>query len=326
MAMLSIAEFSQPPSARHQYQVSPGWNRRLFPGRRLATGVRSLLKVLVAFVVGSVALLVAPTAAQAHSGSAAHSSYEVRSGDSLSVIARDHGISLPELAAANGISNVHLIKVGQVLQIPSLQPVSYTVAPGDSLSVIAKTIGATTADLIEMNGLEDANVIRVGQTLQLPAGSSVTALSPTASYPRLPSKLKASPERLTLIPVFERWAAHYGVDPALLMAVAYRESGWQTAVVSSSGAVGVGQIMPKTGEWIASDLIGEPGLDRWNADDNIRMSAKYLSWLAAYMGDMDLAVAAYYQGPGAVRAVGLYDDTVEYVANVNALRPYFQPG
>ncbi len=286
----------------------------------------SRLRAGPAVVLAMVALvsLVAATPASAHAGTAAHSSYEVRPGDSLSIIARDHGVALPELAAANGISDVHLIRIGQVIQIPKSQPVSHTVSPGESLSLIAKSIGVSTAELVEMNGLENADVIKVGQTLQLPAGSSVSALAPTASYPGLPSKLTSAPERLLLLPSFERWAAHYGVDPALLMAVAYRESGWQTDVVSSSGAVGVGQIMPKTGEWIATDLIGEPGLDRWNPDDNIRMSAKYLSWLSGYMGDMDLALAAYYQGPGAVRAVGLYDDTVEYVTNVNALRPYFQ--
>ncbi len=322
MAILSIVNPPAVGSQSERQTLDSG-----FLERPTAPSLSRRLLALVVLTAASLVLFAAPTPASAHPTTpAVGSSYEVRSGDSLSIIARDHGIALTELAAANGISNVHLIRVGQVLQIPSLQPASYTVSPGDSLSVIAKSIGISTADLVEMNGLTNADVIKVGQTLQLPAGSSVSALSPTVSYKRLPSKLMAAPERLNLLPSFERWSAHYGVDPALLMSVAYRESGWQTDVVSSSGAVGVGQIMPKTGEWIAADLIGEPGLDRWNADDNIRMSAKYLSWLSGYMGSTDLALAAYYQGPGAVRAVGLYDDTVEYVDNVNALRPYFQAG
>lgn len=284
---------------------------------------RRLCRVVGALTVGLLTLALAGGSASAQTGKQQYSSYEVGDGDSLSIIAREHGVSLDALASANGISNVHLIKVGQTLNIPNPKLVRYTIVAGDSISVVAKAIGSSTGELMELNNLDDANLIRVGQVLQLPAGSSLAALDPTASYRQLPSGLTSKPERLVMIPSFERWSARYGIDPALLMAVAYRESGWQTDVVSSSGAVGVGQIMPKTGEWIASDLIGEPGLDRWNADDNIRMSARYLSWLQGYMNDPDLAIAAYYQGPGAVQAVGLYDDTIEYVENVNDLVPFF---
>ena len=257
------------------------------------------------------ALFAAPVAAQ---------DYTVRSGDSLSVIARDHGVSTADLASANGISNHHLIRVGQVLTIPGLV---YEVRPGDSLSVIAARTGVPAGAIASANGITNPNLIRVGQQLRLPSGATnASPPNPAAGYDRLPSKLRANPERLQLIPSFERWSAHYGVPTDLLMAVAYRESGWQTDVVSPKGAVGVGQLMPNTSRWVADHLIGAD-LDPENADDNIRMSARFLHWLIGYMGSETEAIAGYYQGPGSVRAIGHYDDTTAYLTNIAQIRPLF---
>lgn len=264
--------------------------------------------VAVAAVVAALVLLATPAAAE---------QYVVRSGDSLSVIARDHGVTTGDLAAANGISNLHLIRVGQVLTIPGLV---YVVEPGDSLSVIAARSGVSTSALIGLNSISDPNLIRVGQQLRLPPGAARP--DPAAGYDSLPGRLRDNPERLAHIPSFERWAAHYGVPADLLMAIAYRESGWQNDVVSPKGAVGIGQLMPTTSTWIADHLIGED-LDPRVADDNIRMSARFLDWLIGYMGNEEAAVAGYYQGPGSVRALGYYDDTEAYLANVAQIRRMF---
>lgn len=255
-------------------------------------------------------------------------SYTVEPGDSLSVIARDNGVSTAELAAINGISDLHLIRVGQVLELPKN---TYTVTAGDTLSAIAVHHGTTSRHLAEINGLADSNLIRVGQELKLPSGStSVTTspapVNPAARYPALPSRLMANPDRLALIPSFEKWSEHYGVPTDLVMAVAYRESGWQQGVTSPAGAIGVGQILPRTAEWLANDLIQRPELDPSVADDNIRMSARFLSWLIGYMGGVDAAVAAYYQGPTSVSRIGLYDDTKEYVENIAQIRSRFRTG
>lgn len=253
--------------------------------------------------------------------SAAHDSHVVEPGDTLSIIARDHGIATDELAAANGIVDYHLIRVGQVLSIPGAAPTFYEVQPGDSLSVIAKQAGVTVDDLVRLNGISDVHLIRVGQMLELPSGASVV-VDPAAGYESLPGRLGENPDRLQLIPSFERWASHYGVAPDLLMAVAYRESGWQSDVISSKGAVGVGQLMPPTSAWVAGSLIGAE-LDPYNPDDNIRMSARLMQWLIAYMGDEPSALAAYYQGQGSIAANGLYDDTVAYVDNIGQIRFMF---
>lgn len=258
-------------------------------------------------------------------GPALAEQYEVKPGDSLSVIARDHGVGTAELAAANGISDLHLIRVGQVLNIPRPEPVYYEVQSGDSVGVIAQRAGVSIADLVQLNGITNPNLIRVGQKLELPGSATVAPVDPAAGYNSLPGRLRAAPERLELIPSFEQWSAHYGVPTDLLMAMAYRESGWQSDVVSHKGAMGVGQLLPTTAEWVANDLI-KADLDPNVPDDNIRMSARMLQWLFGYMGSEQAAVAAYYQGPGSVNAKGFYDDTQEYIDNVASIRHMFVKG
>lgn len=276
------------------------------PPARWSGRVAVAVVVLVAVVAG----VAAPVAAE---------EYVVKPGDSLSVIARDHGVTTAELASANGISNLHLIRVGQRLAIPGKV---YQVRPGDSLSVIAARTGVSLRALIDANGITNPNLIRVGQELRLPSGGVAAPVDPAARYHSLPSRLRANPERLQLIPSFERWAEHYHVPTDLLMAVSYRESGWQTDVVSPKGAIGVGQLMPTTATWISQSLIGVD-LDPQVADDNIRMSARFLAWLIGYMGGEEAAIAGYYQGPTSVRSLGYYDDTRAYVTNIAQIRRMF---
>ena len=279
----------------------------------------------LAIVAVSVLLLAMPAPA------GAHTPYVVQPGDTLSEIARDHGVSTAELAAANGIVSYNFIRIGQTLQVPVHGPTTYTVVAGDTIGGIAVRHGVSAADLVALNDISDPNRIRAGQQLRLPAGS---VAGPTAStggetasrYASLPSRISSNPERLALVPSFERWAAHYGVPADLLMALAYQESGWQASVVSSKGAIGIGQLLPATAEWVAEDLIGIPSLDPYNPDDNIRMSARFLLWLIGYLGSEDAALAGYYQGPGSVTIRGLYQETQTYIANVQGARWRFRAG
>jgi N-acetylmuramoyl-L-alanine amidase len=270
----------------------------------------------------------------AAAGPAAAETYQVESGDSLSVIARRHGVSTATLAAANAITDPDRIRAGQRLVIPggagADRAGTYRVRPGDTLSGIAVGHGTTVAELRRLNGLGDPNRIVAGRTLALPGPGGRLAAGPrpraTTAYPHLPRRLAASPERLALIPSFERWAGVYGVPVGLLMAVTWYESGWQNGVVSSKGAVGIGQLMPATSRWLAVEVLREPTLDPAVPDDNIRMAAAYLAWLRRTMGSDDLALAGYYQGPTSVRRSGPFPVTDAYIAGVRSLTDRFAPG
>ncbi len=100
-------------------------------------------------------------------------------------------------------------------------------------------------------------------------------------------------------------ARRYGLDPDLLFAVMRVESVYQRRIISHAGAIGLMQIMPRTGRLIADKL----GLREMTATDlldpkmNIELSAWYFSSLLQRMeGRLPLAIAGYNGGPHNVRA------------------------
>ena len=115
-------------------------------------------------------------------GAGAAGAVTVAPGDTLSDIAARAGLSVGELAAANGIDNPNMIRAGQTLSVPGggggggYGAGSVTVGPGDTLGEIAARHGTTASALAAANGLRDPNLIRVGQTLRL-SGSGGGGLS-----------------------------------------------------------------------------------------------------------------------------------------------------
>ncbi len=224
--------------------------------------------------------------------------YVVQPGDSLWAIATSHDISVSQLAAANHLDPYAILPIGRHLYIPT----------GPSARL--------------------ASAVTVADVTSLSSASPWTFCSDFVSSPGpygvLPDTLAASPYRLALRPLFEEWAAHYGLSLPLLEAVDWQESGWQQSVVSPTGAVGVGQVMPGTGDFIAGVLIGEP-MNIESVSDNIRMSAAFLAYLSRIEGgNLCSTIAAYYEGPLNLSAHGVYPSTRLYVADVEALLPRFE--
>ena len=106
------------------------------------------------------------------------------------------------------------------------------------------------------------------------------------------------------------------------MALAWQESGWQRSKVSSTLAVGVMQLMPDTVDFVSTQLLGAAApLDPRDPVANIRMGTRFLRYLLdSQGGDLDRALASYYQGLRSVRERGPLDETKRFVANVEALR------
>jgi soluble lytic murein transglycosylase len=102
----------------------------------------------------------------------------------------------------------------------------------------------------------------------------------------------------------EKAAAKYGIDPNLLFAVMRVESVYYRHIVSFAGAVGLMQIMPRTGMRIARAL-GVQGFDTLDLLDprkNLEFAAWYLSSLIQrFDGRLPLAIASYNGGPHNVR-------------------------
>jgi soluble lytic murein transglycosylase-like protein len=115
--------------------------------------------------------------------------------------------------------------------------------------------------------------------------------------------------------MFSDAAREHGVDPRLLAAIARRESAWNPAAVSKVGASGVMQLMPATAKFLGVTNVFDPR-------ENIFGGARYLrTLLATFHGDLDLTLAAYNAGPGAVQrynGVPPFAETREYVRLVRS--------
>ncbi|GLY13953.1 NlpC/P60 family protein [Kineosporia rhizophila] len=111
--------------------------------------------------------------------------------------------------------------------------------------------------------------------------------------------------------LFESSGKKYGLDPALLSAVAKTESNYNASARSPAGALGLMQIMPGTAR--------ELGVDPMVPAQAVDGAARYLADQLRTFGRVDLALAAYNAGPGAVRkydGVPPYSETENYVRRV----------
>jgi soluble lytic murein transglycosylase-like protein len=174
-----------------------------------------------------------------------------------------------------------------------------------------------------MNGLDPKTRLVEGTVLKLPTGSPVQASGPAPQATIVPSASPvASPGRLSAVQIGQI-AVQHGVPSSLAAAIAWQESGFNNAMVSSANARGIMQVMPGTWDWVQSNLAGQR-LDPASATDNVRAGSLYLGQLLRETnGDPALAAAGYYQGLGSVRRIGMLPETRRYVDNVLALRGRF---
>jgi soluble lytic murein transglycosylase-like protein len=178
--------------------------------------------------------------------------------------------------------------------------VRYVVRPGDSLTSIATRQRTSVPTLARLNRLDPARFLLIGTPLRVPA-------------------VRAAAQPFSVRVRLDYWARHYGIEPRLLRALAWMESGYQNHVVSSTGAFGIMQVAPETWDFVETVLLGRR-VPR-TADGNIRVGAAFLAHLLKeFGGDLRLALGAYYQGPRGVRTQGLLPVTEAYVADVLALR------
>ncbi len=179
-------------------------------------------------------------------------------------------------------------------------------ADGTTTYVDHMTPVATTEDFSESlnsatEALNDAQATSNSASVTNATGSAAAVTSTTASVPA------------DLMNIFQEAAQTYGVDINLLTAIARQESNFTATATSSSGAMGIMQLMPATAQGLGVN-------DAYNPYENIMGGAKYISQLLSrYNGDVSLALAAYNAGSGNVAKYGgipPFAETQNYVSKV----------
>jgi soluble lytic murein transglycosylase-like protein len=156
-----------------------------------------------------------------------------------------------------------------------------------------------------------SSTLKPHATIYLPAESSFTGNSrPAMSIDR------DGAEKLV-----REAAERHHMDPALVRAVIETESGWNPSAKSRKGALGLMQLIPTTAVRFGVN-------DAFSPQQNVDAGVRYLkTLLQRYNGNLDLALAAYNAGEGAVdRAHGVpaFRETRDYVQKVQ--NAYFRPG
>lgn len=175
-----------------------------------------------------------------------------------------------------------------------------------SPETVQKLLGFNPAPNIPV--ADSQNVSTIDTAAAVTSGSQASSAASTSGN-------TSSSSSTSLDAYFEEAAAKYNVDVKLLKAIAHAESNFNANATSSSGAMGVMQLMPSTAKSLGIT-------DAYNAYDNIMGGAKVISQhLANYNGDVSLALAAYNAGSGNVAKYGgvpPFTETQNYIKKVLA--------
>ncbi|QXZ11472.1 lytic transglycosylase domain-containing protein [Comamonas sp. Y33R10-2] len=157
------------------------------------------------------------------------------------------------------------------------------------------------------------------------AAQGLTARTRTQNF------FEVSPRYKSVRPHLQKAAERTGVEYDLLKAVIAVESGFDSAAVSPKGAVGLMQLMPATAERFGVAASKKRSMQEQLADPavNIPAGARYLSYLMGlFPGRLDLVLAAYNAGEGAVqkfgKAIPPYKETMNYVKAVTGIYEQLQ--
>jgi len=179
------------------------------------------------------------------------------------------------------------------------------------VSIFAFNINNLNASLSQLNNFNKENKIRIEHVKELLGknyGRSIASLNADHSditklvnkivRRTLPKKFKYQTHRITKTIISE--SLKYKLDPVFLAAIIMNESSFNPVVKGTSGEIGLMQILPSTGKWIAKKIKmkwrGKKTLR--NPVHNIKLGAAYVNLLRTKYKHGQLYLAAYNMGPG----------------------------
>lgn len=165
------------------------------------------------------------------------------------------------------------------------------------LQVLGRTLDSRREWYTAVAGMDQQQLLRAARLAQMWGwnGRAILTIARANYYDDLRLRFPIVYPR-----VIRASAAAQGMDPAWLLAVARQESAFVDDARSPAGALGLMQLMPRTGRlvahWLSTPYHGASSL--LNPTVSIRLGARYLrSLLDRFQGNTALAIAAYNAGP-----------------------------
>ncbi len=160
--------------------------------------------------------------------------------------------------------------------------------------------------------------------------------APTLLSPKLAAFFESSQVLKAVRPHMQAAAQKHNIDVELLQALIATESGFNITAISNKGALGLMQLIPETAAryGVVDDAHGKIRLTQmqklFDPQTNINAGVRYLRDLVnLFKGQLDLALAAYNAGEGAVQKAGNqipnYPETQNYVRTVMQMYTALKP-
>lgn len=207
------------------------------------------------------------------------------------------GVSLPRVSSDQA-------KAGEPVALADLQKgdLVFFGTPVDHVGIYAgngkMVVAPKTGDVVKLQDINFDKVVAARRVVSSSTTGSLSLGALPAAGQQYASAIKSAAQKA-------------GIDPKLLAALAWSESGFRADAQSPAGAIGLTQLMPATAAGM--------GVDPYNPAENLEGGARYLAVQLRRFGRADLALAAYNAGPTAVsRAGGIppYAETQGFVNKV----------
>lgn len=249
--------------------------------------------------------------------------HRVRSGESLTAVARRHGLSVAALAKANGLSSKAHLQIGQVLRLPTDQMgLSAKAQAAAKAKAEGKSLPTPTPRPSLATPTPRPLVTPVAKAT--PVATPTPVAKPTPVDPEAPTvaSMVAMIAKLEKAGISKAWLAQHcaenQVPVELALAIICKESKGNPKAKSGAGAKGLMQLMPRTARSFGIQ-------DAYDPRQNLRGGLRYMGEnLERFKQNLNLSLAAYNAGPTKVAKLGRvpnYKETQEYVARIPEWMP-----